>query len=45
MYQFYEMNYKAFPMMENLDLASEVTTTKIYNWKQNKRKSIKLLKL
>ena len=36
---------QSFPMMENLDLASEVTTTKIYNWKQNKRKSIKLSKV
>ena len=31
---------KDFPSMENLDLASEVSTKKIYIWKNNRKENI-----
>ena len=31
---------KDFPSMKNLDLASEVSTKKIYIWKNNKKENI-----
>ena len=35
-----EKKLKNFPMMKSLDLASEVTTEKIYCWKNQKKKTI-----